>query len=88
VYVKENEWLKVGDWVYNNFDVLSGVSFLPYTEHIYKQAPYQAITKEEYERGKEEMPREVDWSKLSQFEHEDNTITTKELACTAGSCDI
>ena len=88
VYVKENEWLSVGDWVYKNFDTLSGVSFLPYTDHVYKQAPYQPITEEEYEREKEEMPREVDWSKLSQFEKEDMTTSTKEFACTSGQCEL
>lgn len=88
VYVKEHEWLAVGDWVYNNFDTLSGVSFLPYSDHIYKQAPYQQLTKEEYERAKEEMPGEVDWSKLSHFEKEDMTVNTKELACVAGQCEI
>ena len=88
VYVKNDEWLDVGAWVYRHFDDVSGVSFLPHTDHSYRQAPYQEITEEEYNELINNMPKEVDWSKLSEYEHEDMTENTKELACTAGACEI
>ena len=88
VYVKEDEWLKVGAWVYENFDSVSGVSFLPHSEHSYKQAPYQEITESEYNELKEVMPKEVDFTKLVDFEKEDTTVGMKELACTGGACEI
>lgn len=87
VYVKEDEWLQVGSWVYDNFDIVSGISFLPHSEHSYKQAPYQEITEEEYNEWKTKMP-EADWSKLGEYEKEDATTSAKEYACTAGACDI
>lgn len=87
VYVKEHEWLEVGAWVYANFDYMSGVSFLPHSDHTYRQAPYQEITEEEYNLLRDEMP-EIDWSKLSEYESEDNTSTGHELACSAGACEI
>ena len=88
VYVKEHEWLKVAAWVYDNFNILSGVSFLPWDNGTYKQAPYQECTKEEYEAFLEKMPKDVDWSGLARFEHDDNTEGSRQLACTAGSCEI
>ena len=88
VYVKEDEWLKVGAWVYENFDSVSGVSFLPHSEHSYKQAPYQEITEQEYNELTEAMPKEVDFSKLIEFEKEDSTIGMKEYACQGGACEI
>jgi len=88
VYVKEEEWMEVGSWVYNNFDSISGVSFLPHTEHSYKQAPYQEISKEEYEAMVEKMPKEIDFTKLVDIEEEDTTTSTKEYACTSGGCEI
>lgn len=87
VYVREHEWLAVGDWVYNNFDDVGGVSFLPHTEHVYQQAPYTECSEEEYQALLAKMPT-VCWSKLQEFETEDNTVSTKELACTAGACEI
>jgi ribonucleoside-diphosphate reductase alpha chain len=87
VYVKDNEWLGVGDWVYNHFDQLAGVSFLPHSDHSYQQAPYTECTKEEYEQLLAKMPNH-NWDELSQFEKDDETVNTKELACTSGSCDI
>lgn len=87
VYVRENEWLAVGDWVYNNFDDVGGVSFLPYTEHVYRQAPYTECTAEQYEALAAAMP-EVDWTELQYFELEDGTTGVKELACTAGGCEV
>ena len=88
ISVKEEEWPEVGAWVYNHFDEMSGVSFLPHSDHIYKQAPYQDCSKEEYEAFLEKMPKGVDWSKLSDYEAVDTTTGTQELACVAGGCEI
>jgi len=88
ISVKEEEWLKVGSWVYENFDLMSGVSFLPYSEHTYKQAPYQDCNVDEYEELKKKMPTKVDWSKLSDYESSDQTVGSQELACVAGNCEI
>ena len=88
VSVKENEWMEVGAWVYENFDEVSGISFLPFSEHTYKQAPYQDIDEKEYHKLMESMPTSIDWSKLQEFEKEDTTSGSKELACTAGVCEI
>lgn len=86
VYVKQDEWLDVGAWVYRNFDNLGGVSFLPQSDHVYKQAPYQEITKDEYEKLVKEFPT-LDWTKLPS-EETDTTTSAKELACLSGACDI
>ena len=88
VSVKENEWMEVGDWVYKHFDEVSGISFLPFDDHVYKQAPYQDCTEDEYDAMVTEMPRSVNWSKLQEFEKEDNTSGGRELACTAGVCEV
>ena len=88
ISVKENEWLDVGAWVYKYFNYMSGVSFLPFSEHTYKQAPYQDCTKEEYENMLKMMPKNIDWSKLSEYEKSDMTIASQELACVAGNCEI
>tara|TARA_B100000315_G_scaffold49794_2_gene44397 strand:- start:479 stop:2404 length:1926 start_codon:yes stop_codon:yes gene_type:complete len=88
VSVKEKEWLEVGAWVYEHFDYMSGVSFLPFSEHTYKQAPYQDIQKDEYELLIKEMPKEVEWSRLSDYEKTDMTIASQELACSSGFCEI
>ena len=80
--------MQVGAWVYDNFDEVSGISFLPFSEHTYKQAPYQDIDETEYKTLKEAMPPAIDWSKLQDFEKEDTTSGSKELACTAGVCEI
>jgi ribonucleotide reductase alpha subunit len=87
VYVREKEWPSVGAWVWDNFDSAGGLAFLPHTDHTYKQAPYQEITKEKYQEVLAAMP-EIDWSGLSKYESEDNTNNTRELACSAGICDI
>jgi ribonucleoside-diphosphate reductase alpha chain len=87
VYVKEHEWLEVGSWVYKHFDYLTGISFLPYSEHTYQQAPYEAINAIKYDKLVAEMP-EVDFSKLAEYEVEDNTSGASELACVAGGCEI
>ena len=73
VSVKENEWMDVGAWVYKNFDEVSGISFLPFSEHTYKQAPYQDIDEKEYETLAKAMPTNIDWNKLKDFEKEDTT---------------
>ena len=88
ISVKEHEWLEVGAWVYDNFDMMSGVSFLPFSEHTYKQAPYQDIQKEDYEVLLKKIPKEVDWTKLAEYEKTDMTIASQELACVAGGCEI
>lgn len=87
VYVKDCEWLAVGDWVYRNFDSLAGVSFLPHSDHAYKQAPYTECTEAEYQALRDKMPS-FDWDMLTVFEKDDATINTKELACTSGVCEI
>lgn len=89
ISVKEHEWPEVGAWVYNNFDEISGISFLPYSDHIYAQAPYQDCTKEEYEALLAKMPKNIDWNDLAKYEKKDNTIGSQELACSAaGGCEI
>jgi ribonucleoside-diphosphate reductase alpha chain len=88
VSVKEEEWPEVGAWVYNHFDEMSGVSFLPFSDHVYKQAPYQDCTKEEYDALAAKMPKSVDWTKLATYEKQDATTGSQELACVAGGCEI
>jgi len=88
VSVKEDEWMDVGAWVYKNFDEVSGISFLPFSDHTYAQAPYQDINKEEYTELYSKMPMSIDWSKLADFEKEDTTSGGRELACTADACEM
>ena len=89
ISVKEEEWMAVGSWVYDHFDEMSGVSFLPFSDHVYKQAPYQDCTKEDYEALLAKMPKNVDWTKLSENEKRDTTTGTQELACSAsGGCEV
>jgi ribonucleoside-triphosphate reductase len=88
IYVKEDEWLDVGAWIYRNFDKVSGLSFLPNSEHIYKQAPYQDITKDEYDEWVKKLPKSVDWSKLAEYEDRDNTVGSQTMACSGGVCEI
>ena len=88
ISVKESEWMEVGAWTYKHFDYMSGGSFLPFSEHTYKQAPYQDIQKEEYEILLDKMPKNVEWSKLAEYEKTDMTIGAQELACAAGFCEI
>ena len=88
VYVKEEEWLQVGAWVYENFDVMSGVSFLPHSDHSYKQAPYQEVDKKTYQEWLTKTPKNINWMDLTKYEKEDTTTSSKELACTAGACEI
>ena len=88
VSVKEDEWINTAAWVYNNFDDISGISFLPFTEHVYRQAPYQDCTEEEYTEALKRMPTNVDWTELSKYESQDYTVASQELACTGNSCEI
>ena len=89
ITVKEDEWMDVGAWVYENFDVASGVSFLPHSDHTYQQAPYQDIDADEYLEWQERYGKLViDWQALSEYEREDNTSGSRELACTAGVCEV
>ena len=89
VSVKEDEWMEVGAWVYKNFDEVSGISLLPHSEHTYKQAPYQEISKEEYEDLVAKMPKNIRWEDLSFYETEDGTSTNATLACSSdGNCEL
>jgi len=88
INVKSSEWLEVGAFVYKHFDEMSGVSFLPFNEHTYQQAPYQDCGKSDYDTLKSIMPKRIDWSKLSEYESEDNTSGSQTLACTGDSCEI
>jgi ribonucleoside-triphosphate reductase (thioredoxin) len=88
ISVKEDEWIDVGAWVYKNFDILSGVSFLPHSEHTYRQAPYQECDEKTYLEFLSKMPESIDWSQLSAYEAEDTTTGSQEYACAAGFCEI
>ena len=88
ISVKEDEWVDVAAWVYEHFDSISGISFLPFSEHVYRQAPYQDCTEEEYKEALKTMPKNVDWAQLSKYESQDYTISSQELACTAGGCEV
>ena len=88
ISVKEDEWIEVGAWVYKHFDWMSGVSFLPYSEHVYKQAPYQDCDSVMYQRELDKMPKNIDWTQLSAYETTDMTEGAHELACVAGGCEI
>jgi ribonucleoside-diphosphate reductase alpha chain len=87
ITVHEHEWLDVAAFVYENFDQISGISFLPADLGTYRQAPYQTITKEEYEELASKMPS-IDWSELQGYEKSDNTVGTQTYACSAGSCEV
>ena len=88
ISIKPDEWFEVGAFVYKYFDEMSGVSFLPYSEHTYQQAPYQEITKDAYDTALELMPKRIDWSKLSDYETEDHTKGSSTFACVGGTCEI
>jgi ribonucleoside-diphosphate reductase alpha chain len=88
INVHEDEWLRVGAWVFDNFDSIGGVSFLPASEHTYKQAPYQEISKDEYEEWVKKSPSDIQWEMLSVYEKEDGTTGSQELSCVAGVCEI
>ena len=88
ITVKEEEWIEVGAWVFKNFDMISGISFLPYSDHSYKQAPYQECNEEEYNAMVAKFPKDIDWNELSIYEVEDNTRGSQEYACTGDKCEI
>ena len=88
INVKKDEWFEVGTFVYEHFDEMSGVSFLPYNEHTYQQAPYQEIDKEEYKNILVTMPKTIDWSRLSEYEKEDTTTSSQAMACTGDVCEV
>jgi ribonucleoside-triphosphate reductase len=88
VYYTDSEYLQVAQWIWDNFDLCSGISLLPTSDHVYQQAPYEDITAEKYEELLATMPQNVNWGDLAQFEKEDNTTGSQELACVGGGCDI
>ncbi len=88
VYYTDDEFLQVAQWIWENFDLCSGISLLPYSDHVYQQAPYEDISAEEYDKLVAEMPVGVDWNDLEKYEEEDNTTGSQELACVGGACEI
>ena len=88
ITVKEEEWIEVGAWVYKNFDMISGISFLPYADHSYQQAPYQECDENQYNEMRKKMPDNIDWNELSKYEQEDHTRGSQEYACTGDKCEI
>ena len=88
VSIKEHEWLEVGAWLYKNWSYLSGIAFLPFDDHVYQQAPYTDINKQQYKEMLMTMPTDIDWTGLATYEQEDNTIASQELACVGGVCEI
>lgn len=88
VSVREHEWIEVANWVYENWDIVGGISFLPFDDHVYEQAPYQKCDEATYKQFLAEQPEFIDWSDLSAYELEDTTSGTQTLACTSGSCEV
>ena len=88
VYYTDDEFLQVAQWIWDNFDICSGISLLPVSDHVYQQAPYEDISAEDYDKLLAEMPKGVDWNDLVNFEQEDNTTGSQELACVGGTCEI
>jgi ribonucleoside-triphosphate reductase len=88
ISVRDHEWMEVGAFVYKHFDEMSGVSFLPHSDHTYQQAPYQDCTKEDYEELLAIMPKAIDWSELSEYENEDNTAGSQTMACSGDTCEL
>tara|TARA_R100000808_G_C2054743_1_gene88750 strand:- start:10 stop:456 length:447 start_codon:yes stop_codon:yes gene_type:complete len=87
VSVKEDEWIDVGSWVYQNFDSISGISFLPHSDHIYQQAPYEECDEQTYIELVSKIPM-ITWGELSDYEKEDYTTSSQELACTGNACEV
>jgi len=88
ISVRDDEWLEVGAFVYKHFDEMSGVSFLPHSDHTYQQAPYQDCSKEDYAELLKLMPKKIDWNKLSEYEQEDNTKSSQTFACSGDVCEV
>jgi ribonucleoside-triphosphate reductase len=88
ISVRDEEWVDVGAWVYRNFDICSGISFLPHSDHTYQQAPYQDCDKAAYDEMLGRMPVTINWGRLGEYESDDNTSGMQTLACTGGVCEI
>tara|TARA_R100001082_G_C4255062_1_gene113138 strand:- start:155 stop:523 length:369 start_codon:yes stop_codon:yes gene_type:complete len=88
VTVKEDEWFDVGAFVFKNFDKMSGVSFLPHSDHVYQQAPYQECTEDEYNDMISKTTKRIDWEKLKDFEKGDTTSGSQTMACSGDSCEL
>lgn len=88
ISVRESEWIEVANWVYDNWEDVGGISFLPYSDHTYRQAPYEDCTEADYYLKKADMPESIDWSLLSAYEQEDTTSGTQTLSCSAGNCEV
>ena len=88
ISVKDCEWVEVGAFVYKHFDEMSGVSFLPHSDHTYQQAPYQDCNEAEYEELLSQMPTSINWAELAEYEQEDNTSGSQTMACSGDSCEI
>ena len=88
ISVRDDEWLTVGAFVYEHFDEMSGVSFLPHSDHTYQQAPYQDCTRDEYKALLKSMPKQINWDALSEYEQEDNTVAMQTMACSGDVCEI
>ena len=88
IYYTDDEYLEVAQWIWDNFDICSGISLLPYSDHVYQQAPYEEIDEEKYQKLVAEMPQNINWEDLAQLETEDNTVGSQELACVGGACEI
>ena len=88
VYYHDHEFFGIGQWVLDNWNIISGISFLPHSDHVYQQAPYQEITKEEYDSFLEKMPDDVNWDNLAVYEKEDATSGSQTMACSGGGCEI
>jgi ribonucleoside-diphosphate reductase alpha chain len=88
VYYTDDEFLQVAQWIWDNFDICSGISLLPVSDHVYQQAPYEDIDATTYKELLAAMPKDVNWEDLGNFEQEDNTTGSQELACVGGACEI
>ena len=87
VYYTDSEFLQIAQWIWDNFDLCSGISLLPYSDHVYQQAPYEEIDEAKYKELLSTVP-DVNWEGLGEFEEEDNTTGSQELACVGGACEI
>lgn len=88
ISVREDEWIEVANWVYRNWDIVGGLSFLPHSEHVYQQAPYQECDETTYRQFVADMPKNVNWAMLPAYEFEDTTVGSQSLSCTSGSCEL
>jgi hypothetical protein len=88
ISVKEHEWIEAGNWVYQNWDLVGGISFFPYDDSIYPLTPYQTINEQEYAQRAKNMPTEIDWSRILLYEDEDETTLSAQIACTGPGCDL